>query len=158
MFFVGKTEDIALKLAEPLAQELGVYIYDLEYKKDGADWRLTVYIDKDCGVNINDCNEFCSRYSDILDEADPITNSYCLSISSPGIERRLRTKQHYDWATGKKIEVKLFSNKYGAKNFTGIVDSTEETGIKLVVNDEILNFEYNEISAAKVCFDFNEKE
>ena len=108
MFFVGKTEDIALRLAEPLAQELGVYIYDLEYKKDGADWRLTVYIDKDGGVNINDCNEFCSRYSDILDEADPITNSYCLSISSPGIERRLRTKQHYDWAIGKKIEVKLF--------------------------------------------------
>ena len=147
-----------MKLAQPLADELGLYIYDLEYKKDGSDWRLTVYIDKEGGVNINDCNDFCQRYSDILDEADPITNSYCLSISSPGIERRLRTKQHYIWAQGKKIEIKLFSNKYGAKSFTGNIASVEDTGINLEVNGETFNFEYNEISAAKVCFDFNEKE
>ncbi len=154
MLTVSKIKAIAEELALPLAEKLGVELYDVDYKKEGSDWRLTYYIDKPGGVSLVDCEEFSRQISEMLDQADPIEQNYILTVSSPGIERKLTKPAHFQAALGKKIEVKLFTPKEGKKQFVGLLKAFEENKVVLDCDGTEVTITLDEISAAKLVYEF----
>ena len=114
--------NIAARVTEmiaPVVKELGYDIWDVEYVKEGADWHLRVTIDSPNGIDINDCEKVHRAIDPVLDEFDPIEDAYYLDVSSPGLEREIRTPEHYNACAGEKIEVKLFAAHEGMKSFVG---------------------------------------
>ena len=105
----------------PTVTELGYRIWDILYSKVGADYHLEITIDSDNGINIEDCEKVHRAIDPILDEVDPIENFYYLEVSSPGIERELRTDEHISLSVGQKVQAKLFAQKDGRKSFTGLL-------------------------------------
>ena len=101
-------EEEAEKLAAPVAVKHGVYIYDVEYVKEGPEYYLNIYIDKEGGVGILDCEAVSRELSDLLDEADLIKEAYTLVVSSPGLGRTLTKDRHLQNSIGEKVEGKLF--------------------------------------------------
>ena len=154
MLTVSKIKAIAEELALPLAEKLGVELYDVDYKKEGSDWRLTYYIDKPGGVSLVDCEEFSRQISEMLDQTDPIEQNYILTVSSPGIERKLTKPAHFQAVLGKKIEVKLFTPKEGKRQFVGILKAFEENKVVLDCDGTEVTIRLDEISAAKLVYEF----
>lgn len=109
----------AALLAEPLARQLGLRIWDVRFVKEGADWYLRVFIDRDGGVSIDDCVDLTRLLSPALDEADPIDQSYCLEVSSPGVERELTRPEHFEAYRGRAVTVRLIRPRDGQRDFTG---------------------------------------
>lgn len=118
----------------PTVEELGYTLWDVTYSKVGADYHLEVTIDNDEGINIDDCEKVHRAIDPILDECDPIEESYYLDVSSPGIERDLRTDEQILWAVGMKVEAKLFAAYQGMKSIVGILESYDG-GIVTLSND-----------------------
>ena len=110
----------------PTVTELGYRIWDITYSKIGADYHLEITIDNDAGINIEDCERVHRAIDPILDECDPIEGFYYLEVSSPGIERELRTEEHISLSIGQKVEAKLFTQKDGRKSFTGILSGFKD--------------------------------
>lgn len=108
-------------LAEPVAEELGFTLWDVEYVKEGADMilRITIDSDKEGGIDIDDCEKMHRRIDTVLDEADPIENAYMLAVSSPGVERVLTEPFHYEKMAGEEVEIRLFAPVDGTKVFRG---------------------------------------
>jgi ribosome maturation factor RimP len=110
------------EIVSPYAKELGLEIYDTEYVKEGADYFLRIYIDKPDGeVNIDDCENFSRAIDPVLDEADPIKDSYYLEVSSVGLDRPLKTEKDFMRFMGQKIDVRLFKAKDGIREFYGVL-------------------------------------
>ena len=122
-------KDTVRDAIEPTVNELGYRIWDILYSKVGADYHLEITIDSENGINIDDCEKVHRAIDPILDEVDPIENFYYLEVSSPGIERELRTDEHISLSIGQKVEVKLFTQKDGRKSFKGML--TEFNGESL---------------------------
>ena len=113
---------------------LGYRIWDITYSKIGADYHLEITIDSDEGINIDDCERVHKAIDPILDECDPIEDFYYLEVSSPGIERELRTDEHISLSIGEKVELKLFVAKDGRKSLVGILSDFD--GERVTVNAE----------------------
>ncbi len=126
---------IVAEIVTPTIEELGYRVWDVEFAKEGADWHLTVTIDSDEGITINDCETVHNAIDPILDDADPIDTPYYLNVSSPGIERDLRTDAHILASLGEKAEAKLFTAREGKKEYTGILASYEGGVITLTTSD-----------------------
>lgn len=92
----GSTTEIVRALAEPLAKELGLIIWDVTFTKEGADWYLRIFIDKEGGVGIDDCVDLTHAINPVLDSEDPIPQEYTLEVSSPGINRKLHRPEHFE--------------------------------------------------------------
>lgn len=120
---MSKVEKIVWDVAEPIAANFGCRIYDVEYSKEGQDYFLRVFIDKDGGVGTDDCEAVSRALDPVLDDIDPIENAYYLEISSPGLDRKLSRPEHFESAVGKSIDIKLFSPLNGSKEITGILRS-----------------------------------
>ncbi|SFM31622.1 ribosome maturation factor RimP [Gracilibacillus orientalis] len=112
---VQQTEE----LVQPILDELSLELVDIVYEKEGPNWFLRVYIDKDDGVDIEECGQVSERLSTKLDEADPITEAYFLEVSSPGVERPLKKETDFEKHIGKHVYVKLYEPISGEKEFTG---------------------------------------
>ena len=95
----GNTVAAVWDIAAPIAEQLGLDIWDIRFVKEGADWFLRIFIDKDGGVTIEDCENMSRAMDAPLDEADPIPQSYCLEVSSPGVERELTRDSHFEACT-----------------------------------------------------------
>ena len=119
----------------PTVTELGYRIWDVTYSKIGADYHLEITIDSDDGINIEDCEKVHRAIDPILDEVDPIEGFYYLEVSSPGVERELRTDEHITLSLGVKVEAKLFAAKDGRKSIVGKLVSYED-GV-VTVNDGV---------------------
>ncbi len=138
----GSTVNTVWQLAQPIAESLGLELWDVRFEKEGADWFLRIFIDKDGGVSIDDCVEMSHAVDKPLDEADPIEQSYCLEVSSPGVERDLKRDEHFEKCLGEKIMVKLIRPVDGQREFKGILESYDngifelltEEGTKLMIN------------------------
>lgn len=116
------------ELVEPVATELGLMLWDVEFLREGSRHVLRVTIDAAQGVTIEDCERLHRAIDPILDEADPIEDAYDLEVSSPGIERELRTDRHLDACTGLEVELRLFAPLNGKKVYTGILAGRTEAG------------------------------
>ena len=103
----------------PTVEELGYRIWDVTYSKIGADYHLEITIDSDEGINIDDCEKVHRAIDPILDECDPIEDFYYLEVSSPGIERELRTEEHIELSVGARVEARLYKGIDGKKSIVG---------------------------------------
>ena len=110
------------ELAQPIADELGLFLWDVRFEKEGAMWYLRVLIDKDGGVDMNDCEAFTRPMNKALDDADPISQSYVLECGSPGLGRELRLPEHFEVCIGDVIRVRLIRpDENGEREFDTIV-------------------------------------
>ncbi|MBE6532234.1 MAG: ribosome maturation factor RimP [Ruminococcaceae bacterium] len=117
----------------PTIAELGYDIWDITYQKVGADYHLEITIDSENGINIEDCEKVHRAIDPILDECDPIESFYYLDVSSPGIERELRTEAHILSQIGVKAEAKLYAAKDGRRSIIGIIKSLD--GDRLTITE-----------------------
>ncbi len=139
-------KDTVREAIEPTVTELGYRIWDVTYSKIGADYHLEITIDSDAGINIDDCEKVHRAIDPILDDADPIEGFYYLEVSSPGIERELRTDEHIELSVGLKVEAKLFTQKDGRKSFTGILAATDKDSVTLEDGELSVTLMKNEIA------------
>lgn len=151
----GSVADVVTALALPIAEELGYSIWDVEYVREGADYYLRITIDNEEGITIDDCEAFSRAIDPILDEADPITDSYHLEVSSPGIERDIKTPAHIDYCTGEKVEARLFAPLNGSRVHTGILEGLDEEGnVVLRVGESAVAIPRASISRMTTVFEF----
>ena len=132
----GNTVKIVWDIVEPLAKELGLSIWDVRFLKEGSQWYLRVFIDKDGGVGIDDCVNLSHAIDGPIDEANPIEQAYILEVSSPGVERDLVRDEHFSTYIGEKIKVKMIRPVDGKREFSGILESYEDGNITIRLEDE----------------------
>lgn len=130
----------------PTVTELGYRIWDITYAKIGADYHLEITIDSDAGIQIEDCERVHRAIDPILDEADPIEGFYYLEVSSPGIERELRTDEHIAACIGETVEAKLFAQKDGRKTVVGILESYEDGIVSIAEGESTVSIPRADIS------------
>ncbi len=131
----GNTVLTVWELVEPYAKELGLEIWDVRFVKEGASWYLRIFIDKEGGVSIDDCVDFSHAIDKPLDDADPIEQSYCLEVSSPGLERDLIRPEHFEKCMGLSIMVRLIRPIENQRDFVGTLESFDDGNITLRLDD-----------------------
>jgi len=120
------------ELVNPIVTDFGLTLWDVRYQKEGAQWFLRVFIDKENGVDITDCEKVSRAIDKPLDELDPITDNYILEVSSPGIERELILDSHFDSFIGADIMVKMIRPIEGiGKEFKGVLKSHDDTQVTI---------------------------
>lgn len=134
--------------------QLGYELYDVEYVKEGKEYHLCIYIDKPDGINISDCEKVNDVINPILDEADYIAEQYFLEVSSAGLEKKLRKKEHFEKQIGNKIEVNLYSKLDNMKNLQGVLKECNDEFLLLLVDDKDIKISFNQIANAKTVFDW----
>ena len=151
----GSVADVVSALAIPLAEQLGYSIWDVEYVREGADYYLRITIDSEEGITIDDCETFSRAIDPILDEADPITDSYHLEVSSPGLEREIKTLEHIAYCTGETVEARLFAPLQGSRVHRGILEGMDEEGnVLLAMGENTLTIPRSAISRMTTVFEF----
>lgn len=125
-----------LALATPVAEELGYTIWDVEYEKIGAEYHLTITIDSEAGIGIEDCEKMSRAIDPVLDEHDPIKDEYHLDVSSPGIERVIKNDFHLSKCIGERVIARLFAPIEGQKAIVGTLKSYDGEQIVLETDKE----------------------
>ena len=159
-FFVIKMKN-AKNIAEtvqafvqPVINQLGYYLWDVEYVKEGSEWYLRITIDSEDGITIDDCETVHRAIDPVIDEHDPIENAYHLEVSSPGIERVLRTAEHIEAWAGEEVEAKLFAPIDGKKAIRGILGGIENGIVTIECAGKTYAIEHKKISRMTTVFDF----
>ncbi|MBR5319760.1 MAG: ribosome maturation factor RimP [Peptococcaceae bacterium] len=153
---MGKIEDAIWKMAEPLIAENGMELIDVEYVKEGAEWYLRLFLDKEGeeGIDLDDCELISRKFSDVLEEKDPISQAYRLEVSSPGIERPLKRTKDFQRFQGEKVQVKTFSEVEGKKQFIGILQETTEETVTVDVDGTSIVIPRKQIGKANLVWEF----
>ena len=149
------TEEVVRRLIAPVAEAQGVVLWDVRFVKEGSEHYLRVTLDKEGGVDIDDCEKAMKTVDPIVTDLDPVEGAYHLEVSSPGLERTLRTDAHFAAVTGEKISVKLFTAVEGQKILTGILEASDGKTLTLNVGGKKIPIERKLVSAANVYFDFD---
>ena len=147
----SNTEQKVLPYLEPITAEHGVELADLEFVKEGANWYLRVYIDKEGGVTIDDCEAVSRALEAKLDEADPIEQAYILEVSSPGIDRPLKKDGDFAKYQGEMIDVKLYKAQDGRKQFQGRLLGLADGVVSLEEDGKTLAFERKDIASVRLA-------
>ena len=143
------------ELAEPLADQLGIWVWDVEFVKEGARKVLRITVDSENGIDIQDCEKLHRAIDPLLDEADLIEEQYYLEVCSPGIERELKNDIHLEACEGWDVEVKLYAARDGSKLFRGVLMPIGENGeICIRVSDEVMCFERASVAKVSTYFEF----
>lgn len=143
------------KLLLPVAEENGVEIYDVEYVKEGSDWYLRAYIDKEGGVTIEDCEKVSRAVSDIMDKEDFIEDAYILEISSPGLGRALKKDKHLARSIGEEVEVKTYKPIEKQKEFAGVLKAFDEESITIETKEAVsMKFARSDVALIRLALDF----
>jgi len=127
--------DIVKSIAEPIVEELGFELVDVEYVREGSNWYLRVFIDKDGGVTVDDCEAVSLPLSKKLDEIDPISRSYIFEVSSPGVERPFKTPRDFEKAIGKRVRARFFKAIDGIKTVEGILEQYDGKSVTISVDN-----------------------
>ena len=149
-----KTTDLVAKLALPVVEAAGCSLWDVEYVREGSERFLRIYIDKDGGVNITDCETVARAMDPILDEADPIAESYHFEVCSAGLERALKRPSDFERFMGSAILVKLYRPRNGLKEIPGILRGYEEGKVTVEAGKETITFEKSEVALVRLRVEF----
>ena len=153
---MSKITDLTAQLARPVVEANGCSLWDVEYVKEAGSWYLRVYIDKETGVSIDDCEAVSRVLSDLLDEADPIEGSYTLEVGSAGAERALKRPSDFQQFLGSPVLVKLYRAREGRKEFAGYLKGYDEaTGdVTVTVGSQDLVFPKKETALIRLRVEF----
>lgn len=151
----SSTVERVYEIAEPYAKELGLELWDVRFAKEGSDWYLRIFIDKEGGVSIDDCVDLTHAITKPLDDADPIKQSYTLEVSSPGIERELITDAHFNKYIGAKVMLRLIRPIDNVRDFAGTLEGYDNGLISVRTKDDrLLEINRKDTSYVKLD-DFN---
>ncbi|GEL75839.1 ribosome maturation factor RimP [Tenuibacillus multivorans] len=146
------------ELVQPIVDELNLELVEVEFVKEGKNHFLRVYVDKEGGIDIEECGKVSERLSEKLDEADPIEQAYFLEVSSPGVERRLKTRSDFERFIGSHIYVKTYEPIHGDKEFYGDLFAFEEDEITLTVKEKTrekdIKIPFDKIAKANIAVTF----
>lgn len=153
---MSKVEEMIWGLVEPIAENNGLELVDVEFVKEGADWYLRLFIDKlgDEGVDLDDCEVVSRALSEQLEHQDPIEQAYHLEVSSPGIERPLKKTADFIRFAGKLVRVRTFIPIDGKKEFVGLLGETTDTAISLTIEGIILVIPRDKVSKTNLVWEF----
>ena len=150
-----KVTELTARLAEPLVNEQGCSLWDVEYVKEAGTWYLRVLIDKEGGVDILDCEAISRKVSDLLDEADPIESSYVFEVGSAGLERQLKRPGDFQQFMGSPVLVKTYQPKDGRKEFAGKLAGYDNGAVLLDMGTaEPVRLEKNEVALVRLRVEF----
>ena len=141
-------------LARPVVEANGCSLWDVEYVKEAGSWYLRLYIDKEGGVSIDDCEAVSRAVDPLLDEADPIPDAYTFEVSSAGADRPLKKPEHFQAFLGAEVDVKFYKAVNGQKTCTGILAGYQDGDVTLTMNGERVTFPKNEIAAVRLHVNF----
>lgn len=143
------------QLLQPIVDEYGFELVDVEYVKEGSTWYLRSYIDKTGGISIDDCEKVSRRLSDLLDQEDFIEDTYIMEVSSPGLGRPLKKEKDFKRSLGEEVEVKTYRMIDKQKEFTGILKDYDEDTVTITLADETeKTFDKGDIALIRLAFDF----
>ena len=152
---MSKITDRVTALAMPIVQEEGCSLWDVEYVREAGSWYLRVFIDKEGGVSIDDCERISRRLDPILDEEDPIPDSYVFEVGSAGLERQLKRPGDFARFMGSPVLVKTYQNRDGRKEFAGRLAGYEDGAVLLDMGGaEPVRFEKNEVALVRLRVEF----
>ena len=151
---MAKVTEIVAQLAAPAVEQAGCELWDVEYVREAGTWFLRLYLDKEGGVDIIDCENVSRVVSDLLDEADPIEGSYTFEVSSAGAERVLKRPGDFERFMGSPVLVKLYKNKDGRKEFAGHLAGYEDGSVTITVGKQTLSFAKDEVAMCRLRIEF----
>ncbi len=137
------------EITRPAIEGLGIELIDAEYLKEGSKWILRLYIDKKGGVGLDDCETVSRTVEPLLDAADPIREPYVFEVSSPGLERPLKTDRDFERYEGEAVEIGLYAPKEGVKQFTGILQGKKDGVITIRCGTDEIHFTEKEVAVVK---------
>ncbi|MBR5513985.1 MAG: ribosome maturation factor RimP [Ruminococcus sp.] len=152
----GATEQRIYDLVKPITDDLGYYLWDVCYVKEGASWYLRIFIDCDEGITIEDCEKVTEPVNKLLDEVDPIKESYMLEIGSAGLERELVKEDHFEVCEGDKIRIRFIRAVDGEKEICAYLKEADKTDITVELEDGTeVEYPFADIAFVKLWFDFD---
>lgn len=147
-------ESYVEELVMPIIEEGQYELVDVEYVKEGANWYLRIYADKEGGITIDDCVDISRALEVKLDEKDVIPDAYILEVSSPGLGRQLKKEKDYKRSIGKEVEIKLYKARNKVKEMEGILKDFDETAFTITIDGEDTIFERKEIAMMRLAVHF----
>lgn len=141
-------------LVEPILDDLGFELVDIDYLSKHGKWVLRLFVDQDGGVTIDDCVRISREVGDLIDVKDIIDHEYVLEVSSPGLNRPLKKEKDFVWAIGKKIKVKTLVPKDGRRNFTGYLKNFKGKTLYLETESGLTDLLWSELEKANLVYDF----
>ena len=143
------------ELVSPIVDDKGFEIVDIEYVKEAGEYYLRVFLDKDGGISLNDCEAVSRELSEILDVKDPIKDNYFLEVSSPGLDRPLKKDKDFVRYQGRDVEIKLYKPLNGSKQFEGeLVGLNEDKNIVVIIDDNEVEFNKKDVALVRLAIKF----
>ena len=149
-----KITELVASLAEPVVRSHGCELWDVEYVREGSDYFLRLYLDKEGGVDINDCEAVSRAMDPILDEHDPIENSYHFEVCSAGLERTLQRPGDFERFMGSPITVRLYRPHNGLKEIPGILRGYDSGRVTVEAGKETITFEKSQVALVRLRVEF----
>ena len=147
---MSKITDTAAELARPIVEAEGCTLWDVEYVREAGTWYLRVYIDKDSGVSIDDCERISRTLDPLLDDADPIPENYVFEVCSAGADRALKRPSDFEQFMGAQVEVRLYKPLDGQKSFVGTLSGYSDGGVTIIKDDNELSFTKTQVALVRL--------
>lgn len=149
-----KVTDLVTEFAKPIVEEKGCKLWDVEYVREGSERFLRIYIDKEGGIDIEDCEAVHRAMDPVLDEKDPISESYHFEVCSAGLERALKRPSDFAQFMGSPVLVKLYRPRNGLKEIPGVLRGYEDGCITLEAGKETITFQKSEVALCRLRVEF----
>ena len=149
-----KVTELVEKLAKPVVEENGCSLWDVEYVREGSEYFLRLYLDKESGVDINDCEAISRAMDSLLDDADPIAESYHFEVCSAGLERALKRPSDFERFMGSAITVKLYRPRNGLKEIPCVLTGYDNGKVTVTAGKETITFEKSEVALVRLRVEF----
>ncbi|MBU5626163.1 ribosome maturation factor RimP [Oscillibacter sp. MSJ-2] len=149
-----KITELVAELAEPAVKSQGCELWDVEYVKEAGTWYLRLYLDKEGGVDILDCEAVSRAVEPLLDEADPIEGSYTFEVSSAGCERPLKRPSDFERFMGSPVSLRLYQNRDGSKEFAGTLSGYDNGDVTVEVGGRPMAFSKKDVALVRLRVEF----
>ena len=149
-----KVTELVAQFAQPIVEANGCRLWDVEFVREGSEQFLRLYIDKDGGIDIEDCERVHRAVDPVLDEKDPISTGYHFEVCSAGLERPLKRPSDFEQFMGHPILIKLYRPKNGMKEFPAVLRGYEDGRVIAESGNETLTFEKSEVALVRLRVEF----
>ena len=142
------------KKAEELCEDTGLSVWDVTFEKEGKNYYLTVFIDREEGVYIEDCEKISRALDPYLEQREfSSLPPYTLSVSSPGLERRIVRPEHFEWAVGKQVDLTFYKAREGVSGICGVLEKKEDDRLYITQNENLLELDMADIASVRLHFE-----